>query len=131
MIRDVPEQECYELLRTTTVGRVGFVTDGRVEIFPVNYNLSGQDVFVRTSSDGILRRLAEERPQVAFEIDYHDDLAGVGWSVLMHGELSLANVEDAQAVPTRSSPWAGSERIVPLQFRIESISGRRVRRDRR
>lgn len=130
MIRDVPEQECYELLRTTTVGRVGFVTDGRVEIFPVNYDVSKPDVFVRTSSDGILRRLADDRPQVAFEIDYHDDLAGTGWSVLMHGQLSPVSDEDASAMPGRISAWAGSERVVPLRFRIESISGRRVRRDR-
>ncbi|SRR5690606_25313672 len=130
MISDLKQQECYELLTSTTVGRVGFVLDDRVQIFPVNYVVSGHDLLVRTSSDGILRDLADEGARVAFEIDYHDDLVGTGWSVLMHGALALVPEDEVPAVVGRVSPWAGNERAVPLRFRIETIFGRRVRRDR-
>ena len=131
MISELPEQECYALLTTTTVGRLGFFMDDRVQVFPVNYSVSGRDVLLRTSSGGTLSRLGDARSPVAFEIDYHDDLAGAGWSVLMQGRLSAVGEDEAPEVMGRVSPWAGDEREKPLRFRIESISGRRVRRDRR
>lgn len=130
MISELQEQQCRELLTTTTVGRVGFVADERVHILPVNYAVSGDDLFMHTSSDGLLRRAGDADSLVAFEIDFHDDLAGTGWSVLMHGRISTVSGEDAPAITGRE-PWAGSDRVLPLRFRIESISGRRVRRDRR
>lgn len=130
MISDLKQQECYELLTTTTVGRVGFLLDDRVQIFPVNYVVAGDDLLLRTSSDGILRDLAGEDARVAFEIDYHDDLGGTGWSVLMHGALALVPDDEAPAVVGRVSPWAGNDRALPLRLRIETIFGRRVRRDR-
>ncbi|WP_194420268.1 pyridoxamine 5'-phosphate oxidase family protein [Microbacterium abyssi] len=130
MISDLQEHECRELLTSTTVGRIGFLTDERIQIFPVNYAMSEGDLVIRTSSDGILRRLADDDSPAAFEIDYHDDLAGTGWSVLMHGRLSLLAVEDVPASVGRVSPWAGDERATPLRFAIESITGRRARRDR-
>ncbi|MCE7481276.1 MULTISPECIES: pyridoxamine 5'-phosphate oxidase family protein [Microbacterium] len=129
MISELQEQQCRELLTTTTVGRIGFVADERVHIFPVNYAVSGDDVLVHTSSDGILRRVGDADSPVAFEIDYHDDLAGTGWSVLMHGRISTASDEDVPTTAGRA-PWAGAERVLPLRFHIESISGRRVRRER-
>jgi len=129
MISELQEKQCRELLTTTTVGRIGFVADERVHIFPVNYAVSGDDILVHTSSDGILRRVGDEDSIAAFEIDFHDDLAGVGWSVLMHGRISTVSGEDGAAI-TGHQPWAGNERVLPLRFHIESISGRRVRRDR-
>lgn len=130
MISDLNEQECRALLTSTTVGRIGFVLDERIEIFPVNYVVSGDDLLIRTSSDGALRRLADARSQAAFEIDYHDDLAGSGWSVLMHGRLTTVSDEEAPAVVGRVSPWAGEERETPLRFTVETMTGRRVHRDR-
>ncbi|WP_417508084.1 pyridoxamine 5'-phosphate oxidase family protein [Microbacterium sp.] len=130
MISDLPEQECFELLTSTTVGRLGFTENDRIQIFPVNYSVSGRDLLIRTSSGGSLSRLGDDGAQVAFEIDYHDDLAGSGWSVLMHGELSTASPEGDLDGFDRVSPWAGDDRAKPLRFRIDSISGRRVRRDR-
>lgn len=131
MITDLPEQECHELLTTTTVGRVGFVLDGLVHVFPINYAVNDREIFLRTSPDGILRTVAESAAQVAFEVDYHDDLAGSGWSVLMRGPLTLMDDDELPAETRRPSPWAGDDRTMPLRFRIESISGRRARRDPR
>lgn len=131
MIGILQEQACYRLLTTTTVGRIGFVVDERVSIFPVNYFVSGRDLVVRASADGILRRLADDGAQVAFEIDHHDDLAGTGWSVLMHGPLRVYGSNEVPVLSARGAPWAGEGRDVPLRFTIESIAGRHVRRDKR
>ena len=131
MISDLPELECFERLSTTTVGRIGFTENDRIQIFPVNYSVSGRDLLIRTSSDGSISRLGDEGAQVAFEVDYHDDLSGTGWSVLMQGFLSAVAPDDAADEVDRISPWAGNDRTTPLRFRIDAISGRRVRRDRR
>lgn len=129
MISVLSEQRCYELLTATTVGRLGFVQDGRVQIVPVNYVVSGQDLLLRTSPDGILGDLADDPTEVAFQVDHHDDLAGTAWSVLMHGPLSRVAEGEAPAVVGRVSPWAGGERDLPLRFGIEGITGRTVRRE--
>lgn len=130
MIQNLNEQDCYDMLSTTTVGRIGFVVDGRVQIFPVNYRASGQELLLRTSADGSLRRLADDEAPAAFEIDFHDDSAGTGWSVLMHGHLRRVTGDESPAAPARITPWAGDDRETPLRFIIESIAGRRVRRER-
>ncbi|QNA91287.1 MULTISPECIES: pyridoxamine 5'-phosphate oxidase family protein [unclassified Microbacterium] len=129
MIRVLDEQQSYEMLSTTTVGRVGFVADGRVQIYPVNFAVSGRTLLFRTTGDGLLGSLAPDAVDVSFEVDYHDPLGATAWSVLMHGSLSRAPEDQAAAVSARVNPWAGGDRDVALIFQIESIEGRVVRRD--
>lgn len=133
MINELDEQQSYELLATTTVGRIGFVDEGLVQIHPVNFVVSGHELLLRTSPDGHLAALSRESAEVAFEVDYHDPIGGLGWSVLMHGVLSQVPEEHAAAAAAsaRVHPWAGEDRDLPLSFRIERITGRSVRRDAR
>ncbi|GAB3600298.1 pyridoxamine 5'-phosphate oxidase family protein [Microbacterium tumbae] len=131
MIGILSEQQSYELLTSTTVGRIGFLAEGRVEIHPVNYVLSDRDLILRTAPDSPLLPLAEAAADVAFEVDHHTDIAGSAWSVLLHGPLTRVAEEEADALAARVSPWAGADRWVPLRFTIESITGRSVQRDRR
>lgn len=130
MITVLNDQQCSELLTATTIGRVGFVQDDSVQIIPVNYVVSGQDLLLRTAADGILHELATTSATVAFEVDHHKDIGGSGWSVLMHGALTVIPDDERPAVMGRVSPWAGEGRNVPLRFTIEHISGRSVHRDR-
>ncbi|AZH77050.1 hypothetical protein CSX12_00515 [Microbacterium sp. Y-01] len=129
MIRVLDEQQSYDLLATTTVGRVGFVDDGRVQIYPVNFAVSGHDLLFRTSHDGLLATLTLEPIDVSFEVDYHDPLGNTAWSVLMHGTLSRVPDEYAGDVAARVNPWAGGDRNLALSFSIQSIEGRAVRRE--
>lgn len=129
MIGIIDEDECLALLTSTTVGRVGFVHDGRIEIIPVNYRVDGRDVLVRTREGGILSALPDQS-SVAFEVDHHDDLGGTAWSVLLSGSVESITAEEAEAVPTtrRHIVWAGDERTLWLRFVTDRVSGRRVRR---
>lgn len=129
MIRVLDEQQSYELLATTTIGRIGFVADGRVQIYPVNYAVSARELLLRTSPDSLLGHLAEGPTEVSFEVDYHDPLGNTAWSVLLHGSISRAPEERAADILARVSPWAGGDRDLPLTFGIETIEGRSVRRD--
>lgn len=131
MIGVIDEDECLALLTSTTVGRIGFVHDGRIEIIPVNYRVHGRDILVRTRADGILSALPEQ-PDAAFEVDHHDDLGGTAWSVLMSGRVETMTSEEAEAVPAtrRHVVWAGDERTLWLRYVADRITGRRVRRPR-
>ena len=131
MISIIDEDECVALLGTTTVGRVGFVNGGRIEIIPVNYRMHDRDVLLLTREGGILAGLPDE-PDVAFEVDHHDDLAGTAWNVLLSGRVEVMRDEDAAALSAaeRVLPWAGGERMLWLRYIADRVSGRRVRRPR-
>ncbi|MGB3731739.1 pyridoxamine 5'-phosphate oxidase family protein [Microbacterium sp.] len=129
MIDILDESECFALLGSTTVGRVGIMRSGRIEIIPVNYRLDGRDVLLRTKAEGALAGLPDE-PTVAFEVDHHDDLAGTGWNVLLNGTVRAMTPDEVSSMPgaLRVRPWAGGERELWLRFTADQVSGRRVRR---
>ena len=118
--------ECWALLDASTVGRVGFVADGAVQIIPVNY-LVADGILIRTLPDGVVAAQAG-RP-IAFYVDYHD-ANGVGWSVLMHGSMQDVSAEELAKIdnPERVQPWAGGARTRVLRLRPTDVSGRRVHR---
>jgi nitroimidazol reductase NimA-like FMN-containing flavoprotein (pyridoxamine 5'-phosphate oxidase superfamily) len=128
-ITTLSSTECWELVNAATVGRLGFRHGEDVQIIPVNYQVES-GVIIRTSSTGILADLPGG-PRVAFQVDYHSS-AGAGWSILMHGTLSVLTDEEAQTLQSRTRvlPWAGGERDLLLRFEADDISGRRVRRTR-
>jgi len=132
MIRVLDEQACLDLVRAQTVGRLGFVADGRVQVIPVNYLVDGHAVVIRTAAGGVLTRVSAETAEVAFEVDHHDNVGGHGWSVLMNGPLTPMTEAEMAAVEGggRVLPWAGSERTLPLRFAIASVTGRHVVRVR-
>ena len=121
-------EQCWDMVGAATVGRLGFLSGGDVQIIPVNYQVD-TDVIIRTSASGILAGLPGG-PRVAFQIDHHS--AGAGWSVLMHGHLVIVGDAEAEALHhrTRVLPWAGGDRELLLRFVADDIAGRRVRRTR-
>lgn len=131
MITTLNDQACLDLLATGSVGRFGFVRDGRVLIIPVTYRYDGSDIIVRTGTEGVLAGLPDENAPVTFEVDYHDPNRGVGWSVLMHGSVTTMDDDEVAASPAARGlvPWAGGDRPRYLRYRIAAVSGRRVRRE--
>lgn len=126
------DQECWDLLGGASVGRVGFVHEGRVLIIPVNYRLHARTVIIRTSPTGVLSTLTDGRDGVAFEVDYHRGTGGAGWSVLMSGTIRGLTAAEFAELPKsgRVLPWAGGTRDHRLRFTPDEVSGRRVRRRR-
>jgi len=120
--------ECYRLLATQHVGRLG-VDIGRYPlIFPVNYALDGDTILVRARPDTALT--AADYANVAFEVDLIDPRTRSGWSVLVRGLAEDVTATHGEShKDTRScgpEPWAPGEhgrwiRIVP-----HGISGRRI-----
>ncbi|MGH3245716.1 MAG: pyridoxamine 5'-phosphate oxidase family protein [Trebonia sp.] len=120
--------DCFGLLESVPVGRIGFVAGGEVVILPVHFLVDGQDVVFRTAAGSKLSAV-EVGHYVGFEADSYDAATGTGWSVLVNG---LAEVVDAGAEAARldtlglTSWGAGASGRVWVRIRPSSISGRRT-----
>jgi nitroimidazol reductase NimA-like FMN-containing flavoprotein (pyridoxamine 5'-phosphate oxidase superfamily) len=122
-------EECYRLLATQEVGRIGLNAEDHPLIFPVNYVLDDTTLVIRTAAGTILG--AAENAHVAFEVDEIDRRTRSGWSVLVRGraedvapEHRAPLLERAQAAGVE--PWAPGEhghwlRIIPYE-----VTGRRI-----
>lgn len=85
------ENVCWSLLRTGGVGRLAISGDSGIEIFPINYLVSGGGVFFRSAPGEKLELLAGGAP-VAFEVD--GTLAPYHWSVVVHGTATRLDADD-------------------------------------
>ena len=122
-------QECYLLLATQQVGRLGVNAEHYPLIFPVNYALDQGVVVIRTHLGTKLA--AASHANVTFEVDQIDQLTRTGWSVLVRGlaeEVTAAH--RAELVErTRASgvqPWAPGEQGHWLRLIPHAITGRRI-----
>ncbi len=120
----LPAEECWELLRATSLGRIALTVGGVLDIYPVNYVAHDGVITIRTSEGTKLLELSINA-NVAFEIDGVDKTAG--WSVVLKGSARIlssgAEIEAAEKlslhplVPTEKHVWV---RIDPAQ-----VTGRR------
>ncbi len=120
--------DCFLLLKSAPLGRIGFVAHGEVTILPVNFAIDGQDVVFRTGAESKLSS-AEVGQFVAFEADAYDPGTRTGWSVMISGlaEVVTADADRARLDALGLRPWGGTEadrtwiRIRPVQ-----VGGRRI-----
>ncbi len=121
--------DCWGLLATARVGRVGLLVDGRPEILPVNYALDGETVLYRTAEGSVLNQASLS--VVAFEVDHVDEATHTGWSVLVQGVAQdIGDAVDPTSERLRRLSlvtWAPGAR--QRWFRIDpgKVSGRRLR----
>ncbi|AWB92811.1 pyridoxamine 5'-phosphate oxidase family protein [Aeromicrobium chenweiae] len=128
---EIPQDECLELMQTTTVGWLAFVDGEGQQLLPVNFVLDGSDIYFRTMAGSTISSLADGNDDVAFAVDHREEIYQKGWDVTAHGPT--ARVEDPDliaqvAAGARPRPWAPGERDVLIVLRPRRISGRRVRR---
>jgi nitroimidazol reductase NimA-like FMN-containing flavoprotein (pyridoxamine 5'-phosphate oxidase superfamily) len=120
--------DCFGLLGSAPVGRIGFMAGGEVVILPVNFLVDGQDVVFRTAAGSKLSAL-EIGHYVGFEADSYDAASQRGWSVVVNG---LAEVVDSDAEARRLdalglATWgAGAAGRVWVRIRPATVSGRRL-----
>ena len=117
---------CWELLRSVQVGRLAVLTDGRPDIFPINFVVDHGTVVFRTS-DGTKLAAMMSAPDVAFEADAYDTGGRGAWSVVLRGQVQeitqLSDALDAMRLPL-SPHYPGPKnrylRVVP-----DAVTGRR------
>ena len=83
-LEKLDRDECRRLLGSTNIGRLGYCTDFRPRIVPMNYTLVSESVTFRTGIDTEASHQLFDHP-IAFEVDQVDEFLQAGWSVLIVG----------------------------------------------
>lgn len=126
-IEELTVAQCWGLLQGEDLGRLAVDNiDGAPDLFPVNYLVGEEKLYLRSAPGRKLRSIARN-PHVAFEVD--GQIAGIRWSVVVRGTAERMNVdadieasgihELVSASPTSKDNFI---RITP-----SSVSGRRFR----
>ena len=118
--------ECLDLLRAQTVGRLAVSIRDLPDIFPINYTVDGGGIVFRTAEGTKLAASVLGRG-VAFEVDGVDDVESEAWSVIVKGHAveitgmyELLDVLELPLFPWHAAPKHRFVRIEPVE-----ITGRR------
>ena len=125
---EVPtREECLELVRRATIGRLAIHSGALPTIVPVNFILTDSGVVVRTAPGSKLDN-ALEHAVVAFEVDDVDPIRHIGWSVVITGLASeVTDPDELDAV--RRLPlahWAPGPANRYVCVSLDLVSGRRI-----
>lgn len=120
--------ECWSLLRQSTIGRVALVHDGEPVVLPVSFGVVGHQIAFRSARGAKLGAARMNQP-VAFEVDSFDVETLSGWSVLVEGTADTIYAESEVA----ELEALGVKRWTPQPFESDwvkilpnDISGRRT-----
>lgn len=131
-IEMLPRPECFRLLSSQTVGRLGFVVGDQPLVLPVNFAVVRDVVVFRTGRGSKLD--AALGTKVSFEVDEVDVAAGDGWSVVVQGVAEeITHAEDSfdEALRRGAAPsWVSDGNDHYLRIIPHVISGRRLLRRR-
>lgn len=122
------DAQCWALLRTESVGRVGVSIGALPVILPVNFSaVDGSIVFA--TAPGTKLAAAVTGAVVAFEVDHADPADHSGWSVLLVGEAHQVDAGPdvlARLVKAGGAPWASGDRAAVVRVSPGFLSGRRI-----
>jgi nitroimidazol reductase NimA-like FMN-containing flavoprotein (pyridoxamine 5'-phosphate oxidase superfamily) len=120
-------EECFRLLASQAVGRIGVTSGALPVVLPVNFALAGEWIVVRTGR-GTKLEAATSRTVVAFEVDHIDAHGETGWSVLVTGvaeEVTRPDeMERFRRLPLRR--WAPGTADRFIRISTEIMTGRRI-----
>jgi nitroimidazol reductase NimA-like FMN-containing flavoprotein (pyridoxamine 5'-phosphate oxidase superfamily) len=118
--------QCWELLRSSEVGRLAVSIGNHPDIFPVNFVVEQGSVVFRTA-EGTKLAAAVLGTAVAFEVDGYDADAGEAWSVVIKGRAveieRMQDVFDALDLPL--FPWHAAPKHRFVRIEPDDVSGRR------
>ena len=128
-MESLPTDECYRLLATHEIGRIGVNAEHYPLIIPVNYGMDGRTIVIRTHPGTTLS--AASHANVTFEVDEIDRQTRSGWSVLVRGQAEEVGPEHRAELVSRThgtgvQPWAPGEHGNWLRIIPQEISGRRI-----
>lgn len=128
-MEELSPEECFQLLRTREVGRLGVNAEDHPLIVPVNYGVDGDSLVIRTHPGTMLAAAAHAA--VSFEVDDIDQKTRSGWSVLARGTAEEVGAGDDADLVARThaagaQPWAPGEHGVWLRVTVQHVTGRRI-----
>ena len=119
--------QCWQMIESTPVGRVGVLNDSAHEIYPVNHVVDHHSIVFRTDPGSKLRGLLRS-PAVCFEVDAVDAARSTGWSVLVKGRAvevhdpsELGRLEDLHL-----RYWTLGDKRHWVRIVADEVTGRRL-----
>ena len=118
------DEECWDLLISSSFGRLALSIAGEPDIYPVNFVAADRRLVFRTAEGTKLLELTVNN-KVAFETD------GIGrdeaWSVVARGRARVlehqAEIDAADQLPLR--PLVPTLKYIYVEIIPETVSGRR------
>ncbi|KAB7743640.1 pyridoxamine 5'-phosphate oxidase family protein [Nostocoides sp. F2B08] len=128
VVSKIGREESWQLLRSTSFGRIGYRLRGRTRITPVNYVVDGSRIVFRTAEGSKFFALKIE-DDVALQTDHYDE--DHAWSVLVHGIAREITDEPGTAdVVARLRPWVPTRKDHVFAIDVDKVRGRRFVLDR-
>ena len=105
-VEELTSEECWDVLRSTRVGRLASCANGRPHLVPINFIVDGRTLVFRTAEGTKLAAIRHASP-VAFEVDDHDAQTGCATSVVVAGRADEVTepAEWASALLLPLFPW--------------------------
>jgi uncharacterized protein len=127
-VQNLEHHECWAMLRTVSVGRLAVLTDGRPDIFPVNYAVDGGTLVFRTG-EGTKLAGSSKGAAVALEADGVDPDTGLAWSVVAKGTADVVTGTEQIMETTQLYlfPWQAGMKDAFVRIAPDSITGRRFK----
>ena len=122
----IDDDACIELIESTPVGRVGFISADTPLVLPVNHAWWEGSIVFR-SLEGQKLSAAAEHQRVCFEVDHWDPADRSGWSVVVQGTAREVTewAEKEQLENIGLVPWAREAwRTLWIRIDPDQISGR-------
>ncbi|MEU5844254.1 pyridoxamine 5'-phosphate oxidase family protein [Rhodococcus sp. NPDC047139] len=119
------EDQCWDLLGKSNLGRLVTVAEGRPEIYPVNFVTDERRVYFRSGAGSKLSEMAVH-PEVALQVDeIREDSA---WSVVLHGYARiLRSFEEAARIDALGlMPWVPTPKFDYVELTANEITGMRL-----
>jgi hypothetical protein len=127
-VENLESQQCWELLRQVSVGRLAVWIDDHPDIFPLNYAVDHGTLVFRTGEGTKLGGALGETP-VALEADGVDAASGMAWSVVVKGQAApLAGTEEIlDSASLYLFPWQAGRKDHFVRITPDTITGRRFK----
>ncbi|AUH69549.1 hypothetical protein GSI01S_14_01300 [Gordonia sihwensis NBRC 108236] len=123
-MENLSNEQSWELLEGSVLGRLAVCVDGQPDVFPVNIYVSNGKILFRTSEGTKLAELAVN-DRAVIEVDAFT--SRIGWSVVAKGRARIlrdsAEIEAADQTPL--NPWIPTVRTTYVEIAVEEITGRR------
>ena len=126
---ELTQHECWQLLRSVSLGRIVFTRHALPAIRPVNHLVDDETIIIRSHLGSAItgRTAAGEGAVVCYEADDIDPVRHTGWSVIATG---MARLVRDPAVTARYEkvlePWADGQMEYVIAVKPHMITGIRL-----
>ena len=118
------ESACWNLLPRARIGRLAWTDpDGRIMVVPVNFGLDDRTVIIRTGDTALLDA-ARARSRCAFQAEDLEPGLRSGWTILVDGQLTVADAATTERLGQLVDPWLREPRPHVLVITATQATGR-------